>query len=381
MILASDHQPNIVSIIMANKIPDGIKREHIIKAIELYNSGKQHAFADSTGYDLFHEGRNYPPKAIVGIAGELVTGIAMKPRDFSGGESSKCFRILQQSGFMIDSKHDGGERGVWLFQGNPKNFDIEDYLSRYTYIYWRIPKLQSAISIGDKCVIWRSGPAAGMVATGHIAEAPVRMRDAKFQDCLGEDLWREEPDSPETVKVGIQLEEVRLNEDEGFIPRSALASHPVLSGATIIRSPQETVFRLNQDQSDALLRIWSAALELGVSLLPEAMEGAHRLRQHYARERSRTLIQKKKEAFAIAHSGRVYCEVCGFDFGERYPKLLGEGFIEVHHLDPLFTKFASKKTTLDDLLLVCSNCHRMIHRTREVDANLRALREHFSEVS
>ena len=363
---------------MANKIPDGITKDHLLKAIKLLDDGEQHAFSDSTGYDLVHEGQRYPPKAIVGLAGKLVTGLDMKPKDFSGGDVSKCHKILEQHGFKIESKKEAHDPGIWLFQGNPSKFDIDDYLSRYSYIYWRTPKLRSAISIGDKCVIWRAGPASGVIAIGSVAEAPGKMADARFPECLGEDLWREESDSPETIKVGIQLEEVRLDEEEGFVPRDVIATHPILGNATIIRSPQGTVFRLDPDQASALFQIWRAPLELQPTSIPEAMEGAQRLRQHYARERSRTLIQKKKEAFAKANHGRFYCEVCGFDFSEHYPESLGRGFIEVHHLAPLFTSSLPKKTTLEDLLLVCSNCHRMVHRTKDVEMNMLLLRKHFS---
>lgn len=30
----------------------------------------------------------------------------------------------------------------WIFQGNPNRFDIDDYHSRYTYIYWSTPTNQ-----------------------------------------------------------------------------------------------------------------------------------------------------------------------------------------------------------------------------------------------
>lgn len=68
-----------------------------------------------------------------------------------------------------------------------------------------------------------------------------------------------------------------------------------------------------------------------------------------------------------------------FDFATQYPSRLGEGFIEVHHLSPLSTQDEPRKTTLDDLLVVCANCHRMIHRTKDADGNLAELREHFGE--
>jgi hypothetical protein len=41
-----------------------------------------------------------------------------------------------------------------------------------------------------------------------------------------------------------------------------------------------------------------------------------------------------------------------------------QGFIECHHLVPLHELRGLRKTRLEDLALVCSNCHRMLHRQR-----------------
>lgn len=60
--------------------------------------------------------------------------------------------------------------------------------------------------------------------------------------------------------------------------------------------------------------------------------------------------------------GRLECEVCGFDFATRYGDL-GTGFIEAHHILPLAAA-GPATTRLADLALVCSNCHRMLHRAK-----------------
>jgi 5-methylcytosine-specific restriction protein A len=47
---------------------------------------------------------------------------------------------------------------------------------------------------------------------------------------------------------------------------------------------------------------------------------------------------------------------------------VGKGFIEAHHLTPLYS-LKGQKVTLDprrDFSVLCSNCHRMIHRTEFV---------------
>jgi len=57
------------------------------------------------------------------------------------------------------------------------------------------------------------------------------------------------------------------------------------------------------------------------------------------------------------------CMVCGFDFERKYGEL-GDGFIEVHHLKPLSKRRNVAPTRIEDVSVVCSNCHRMIHKKR-----------------
>jgi hypothetical protein len=360
----------------ARSLPEVLSRDAVLEAIRRFDAAEEHRFADSTGYDLVFNGRRYPPKAIAGLATKVTDGVELGPEDFSGGVGSKCFRLLQQAGFEIaDKSVDGG----WLFQGNPDRFDIDDYLSRYSRIYWSAPKHQKQIQVGDRCLLWRAGNDAGAVAVGHIAEPPTPRGEVDLPECLGDDLWRDSPDDLTSTKVGIVIDEVRLDAEMGFIPRQAFLDSPVLAASTIIRAPNGTVFRLSGDQMREFTVLWGAAYDFTHESGFEAVEGARRLRKHYARERCRTLITKKLNDFASRNGGRVFCEVCGFDFRQHYPASLGDGFIEVHHLSPLFERDEPLRTSLADLLLVCSNCHRMIHRTRDADGNLATLRRHFLE--
>lgn len=91
-------------------------------------------------------------------------------------------------------------------------------------------------------------------------------------------------------------------------------------------------------------------------------EGRKYLVSHLKRERDPKLVAAKK-ASVLKATGRLACEACGFGFPEKYGAL-GEGFCEVHHRITLSSR-ESTTTTLGDLAIVCSNCHRMIHRTGE----------------
>ena len=94
----------------------------------------------------------------------------------------------------------------------------------------------------------------------------------------------------------------------------------------------------------------------------EAEEGRILTRVHTSRERNKKLVEKKKSSFLSQH-GKIFCEGCKFDFELRYGAR-GLGFIECHHTTPVSELLPDAKTNLSDLALLCSNCHRMVHRKK-----------------
>lgn len=89
-------------------------------------------------------------------------------------------------------------------------------------------------------------------------------------------------------------------------------------------------------------------------------EGNPRLMAHMRRERNAAIVQKKKKD-VLDKTGALMCEACGFDFAKTYGEH-GREFCEVHHLVPLHKSDGLTKTELSELAIVCSNCHRIIHR-------------------
>ena len=59
------------------------------------------------------------------------------------------------------------------------------------------------------------------------------------------------------------------------------------------------------------------------------------------------------------------CYVCGFNFEKAYGEI-GKGFLEVHHTKPLATYDDEHPIPQSELVALCSNCHSMVHRKREV---------------
>ncbi|MBX2968283.1 MAG: HNH endonuclease [Cyclobacteriaceae bacterium] len=95
------------------------------------------------------------------------------------------------------------------------------------------------------------------------------------------------------------------------------------------------------------------------------VEGDKGIREHIKQEftkRSPGIVQRAKETALKKGNGRIKCECCKFDFYEAYGQL-GENFIECHHKIHLAT--GERITKIEDLALVCSNCHRMLHRKQK----------------
>lgn len=97
-----------------------------------------------------------------------------------------------------------------------------------------------------------------------------------------------------------------------------------------------------------------------VSYLDSVQEGQVLYKLHKYRERNNKIVEAKKKS-VLKSTGRLSCEVCNFDFEKEYGSI-GIGFIECHHTKPLSNYTDTSETKLEDLSLVCSNCHRMLHR-------------------
>jgi predicted HNH restriction endonuclease len=142
-----------------------------------------------------------------------------------------------------------------------------------------------------------------------------------------------------------QFRAVRYNTDpEDLYPRQPRRADAVAI-LYLARSGDETVETVSDDSS-----VTSQA----------AAEGGRSLVQHLRQERSRALVDAKRRAFREKH-GHLHCEACGLSEASL-PSAIGEGCFEVHHTTALASRQSSQVTRIDDLALVCANCHRMIHR-------------------
>ncbi len=129
-------------------------------------------------------------------------------------------------------------------------------------------------------------------------------------------------------------------------------------------SSKSIVWKLRDELIVALEELELVDPENG--LLPEddnfsysnSMEGR---RVMYYSSRYERSIKNRNAAIRIHGTS---CMVCGFNFEQTYG-LLGKDYIEVHHIRPLSDQHQVVEVDpAQDLICICANCHRMLHRTK-----------------
>lgn len=258
---------------------------------------------------------------------------------------------------------------AYLLTWNPKNWlwaDLPGIASRLTD---GVPVEQRwscgnsrAIPVGSRVFLLRQGvEPKGVVASGWVTRAPFTAPH-----------W-----DPDRAARGGQAHFIMFAADALLVPE---ASAPLdLRGYT---SGPLTQVQIDAPASGnsipetvalALSEAWSEHLGVEDQPLgggdPElgAMEGAQRRRfvSHRARERA-LRDARLAQARAASPDGSIRCEVpgCNFDFEAVYGSA-GAGFAHVHHLRPLAEASAPTLTKLEDLAVVCANCHAIVHRGGE----------------
>ncbi len=253
----------------------------------------------------------------------------------------------------------------WIFQGNPAIFDIDGYLSNHKQIWWAVNQKQflGRMKIGDEAYLWRSNSrkhsAGGIVAHGVLIGTPEVFTSDELKQ-----YFIEKKRAEAKPRVKITIDSIQLEPPK--VSRDILKGDPLLSKLTILRLANATNFEITNLQAKRLSELYfglEGALEsIGESDAAEFPEGRTAYVLHRKRERSATLIQQAK-SLAVKKFGRLFCQVCGFDFKESYGAI-GHGYIEAHHTIPVSRLNEASVTRIQDIALVCSNCHRMLHRRR-----------------
>lgn len=316
--------------LMANRdIPDGITKTDLIQAIRDLEAGVEHAFGDSTGYDVVFEGKRYPPKAVVGLAARRLLGQRLGPYDFKGGLKSKCFRILQEQGFAIEPKSDTADA-----RRNEKE--------------WSDSELRAAI----EAYLW--------MRSREFSQLPYNKSDVKNE--LREGLLVSR--SKGSIEYRMQnISAVLMELGEPWIPGYKPASNVgenikrrilmLLEASGAFTTPPEAP---TEDPAE-LERRTRRIIKRGIHEKPAGNSNPTK-----SQARSDLYIRDPAVRAYVLVRANGRCELCKADA----PFLTSDGspYLEVHHVTPLSQ---GGPDVVENSAALCPNCHRRCHYAHDKD--------------
>jgi 5-methylcytosine-specific restriction protein A len=306
----------------ASNLSQLTSREAVIAAIHEYDLIgkksflKKYGFGEARSYFLIHDEKEYDSKAIAGVAYKNQFGTLLSAADFSGGHAT-VQKKLNSLGFLVR----GSRPPTW----------VRDELILALDLYLRLGALDSS----HPEVITLSKLLNGM---------PIHPD------------WRYSSDfrNPNSVKMKLENFHSLDPDYPGVALRSG--SHEGKSIWDEFHNQPELLNKLAESIRAGSITQEAETPEDGED---EAQEGRILTRIHRSRERNQKLVAKRKAQRREECDGALKCEACDFDFVVKYGNR-GDGFAECHHKIPLAESGATK-TRLDDLAILCANCHRMIH--------------------
>jgi 5-methylcytosine-specific restriction protein A len=333
---------------MPSLIPEGINRDHVLEAISRFDAGTHHEFADSTAYDLLHNDRRYPPKAIFGIASEILTGEKFTPKHFKGGLQSKCFRILEQNGFEIVEKPKSRKQFI-LSQGAT--------CDNWQWSWSFINQEKRSIIFGE----WRQRPDR----LSHL----IFSEDWEFRNGIRNRGYNQ------------SREHIRQIEEEGFKLFTFLmdAEEPSDSATEPVSikgfEPHLIEKKLKRDGKNwfAIQSFTPEPTGIERQAQPQVSAPSDSVPSGNAaptRTASTSMgFERSSEVKSwVLKNSKGICEYC--ENAGPFETSSGELFLEVHHVRPLADGGSDK---IENAVAVCPNCHRGFHHSRDKDIRVENL--------
>jgi len=227
-----------------------ITKEHILRAIQKTDEDGYNSANESTKFDLLYNNKRYPPKVILRNAYYFAEGRPREVSDFSGGDYTN--NLLTNLGFDIVPKR---KKQVWIFQANPEDYDILAELKNpnITESTWSVRQFREEISKGDIGLIWKAGEKAGIYAIIDIISDPHPLPNAPGTNQYWKDLTA-------MRKIELRIQYRYRKKLEKPLLKADIVKIRGLENLSILKQPQSTNFRVDEDQWQILSDLLGEAI-------------------------------------------------------------------------------------------------------------------------
>lgn len=131
---------------------------------------------------------------------------------------------------------------VWIFQANPKKYNIFESLATEQEEYWNLNQHLTHVHTGDQVLIWVSGEDAGVYAVGTVITEPISRSDSS----TGLNYWQQSEDGLK-IKARVKVRYNKCLLDKPLLKEYLLAD-PILAGLKILRCAMGTNFSVTSEE-------------------------------------------------------------------------------------------------------------------------------------
>ncbi|MDW8518501.1 HNH endonuclease [Priestia flexa] len=238
---------------------------------------------------------------------------------------------------------------TWIFQGNPKVFDINSYIKNHKYIWWSLRQehFLDKIELGDEVFLWRSDGnnrgTGGILAKARVISLPEERAD----DENAKNYWY--TDEWENPYLAIKLEVLQVRLEDGFISRLSLLEHPILKELLILRLRQKTNYLLSPEHAIILQKLWNNSHNSVQSKVNVEINMKNLVSGDITETEREQVIKSrigqsvfKKELVAMERK----CQLCG---------VCDERFLIASHIKPWSKSNHKERLDVNNGLLLCPN--------------------------
>lgn len=133
-------------------------------------------------------------------------------------------------------------RSAWIFQANPKYYDLSSALRDLQELSWSVRQHRDRIHEGDRVFIWESGGESGIVAVATtLTEPSSAIKEIESERKYYRDTSKFDPNEP---RVRIKIDHVL----EPRLGKESIADEPELAGLSILKIQKGTNFPVTGEQ-------------------------------------------------------------------------------------------------------------------------------------